>query len=81
MKPIQVPVEEIYVPVKLAKSLDETRVETVADDFIENGKMTPVRVRHDGERYVLVNGVHRLAACKALGEATITAYLVQATQH
>lgn len=81
MKPIQVPVDDIYVPVKLAKSLDEARVETVADAFIENGKMVPVRVRHDGERYVLVNGVHRLAACRALGEPTITAYLVQAMQH
>lgn len=81
MKPIQVPVDEIYVPVKLAKSLDNAKVETVADAFMENGKMIPVRVRHDGQRYVLVHGVHRLAACKALGEETITAYLVQAAQH
>jgi len=81
MKPIQVPVDEIYVPARLARELDGSKVETVADAFIENGKMTPVRVRHDGKRYVLVHGVHRLAACKALGEETITAYLVQAMQH
>jgi ParB-like chromosome segregation protein Spo0J len=81
MKPIQVPVEEIYVPTRLAHELDEVKVQTVADAFLENGKMTPVRVRHDGQRYVLVHGVHRLAACKALGEETITAYLVQALQH
>jgi ParB-like chromosome segregation protein Spo0J len=81
MKPIQVPIDEIYVPVKLARSLDQAKVQTVADSFIDDGKMMPVRVRRDGERYVLVNGVHRLAACKALGEATITAYLVQAMQH
>lgn len=81
MTPIQVPIDEIYVPTKLANAVDETRVEAVADAFIDEGKMTPVRVRHDGKRYVLVNGVHRLAACKALGEETITAYLVQAIQH
>jgi sulfiredoxin len=35
-------------------------------------------VRQDGARLVLVEGLHRLEACKALGETTIAGYLVQA---
>jgi hypothetical protein len=35
-------------------------------------------VRADGARFVLVEGLHRLEACKALGEATVAAILVQA---
>jgi hypothetical protein len=30
---------------------------------------------------VLVEGLHRLEACKALGETTIAGYLVQAAKH
>jgi len=81
METIQVAVEDIYVPSKLIRALDAGRVETWAGEYIENGKMTPIRVRHDGKRYVLVNGLNRLEAAKALGEETITAYLVRAAQH
>jgi hypothetical protein len=38
-------------------------------------------VRQDGERFVLVEGLHRLEACKRLGEETIVGYVVQARQH
>ncbi|MBL6946417.1 MAG: ParB N-terminal domain-containing protein [Rhodospirillales bacterium] len=81
MKTISIGVDEIYVPVKSAKNKDDAKIEAVADDFIESGKVTPIRVRHDGKRYVLVNGVNRLAALTALGEETITAFVVQAVQH
>ena len=81
METISVSVEEVYVPAKMRRSVDEARVESVAESFIENGRMTPIRVRRDGERLVLVNGVHRLEACRALGEETITAFIVQAVKH
>jgi ParB-like chromosome segregation protein Spo0J len=42
---------------------------------------SPISVRRDGERYVLVSGLHRLEACKALGESTITAIVVGAPKH
>jgi sulfiredoxin len=35
-------------------------------------------VRPDKNRYVLVSGLHRMEACRALGETTIVANLVQA---
>jgi ParB-like chromosome segregation protein Spo0J len=42
---------------------------------------TPIQVRNDGKRYVLVEGLHRLEAAKWLGETEIDAYLVQAKRH
>ncbi len=81
MKTITVALEDIYIPVKLAQSADPAKVEATAEAYIENGRVTPIRVRHDGKRYVLVNGVHRVAAFKALGETEIPAFLVQAIQH
>ena len=37
--------------------------------------------RADGARFVLVEGLHRLEAAKALGEATIVGYRVDARKH
>jgi ParB-like chromosome segregation protein Spo0J len=38
-------------------------------------------VRRDGQRFVLVAGLQRLEACKALGEETIAAIVVGSPQH
>jgi hypothetical protein len=35
--------------------------------------LSPILVRADGARFVLVEGLHRLEAAKALGEETIVA--------
>jgi ParB-like chromosome segregation protein Spo0J len=48
---------------------------------LEKGQTMPILVREDGERFVLVEGLHRLEACKSLGEQTILAFLVQARRH
>jgi len=45
------------------------------------GQQTPILVRADGTRFVLVEGLHRLEAAKALGEATIVGYRVEARKH
>jgi sulfiredoxin len=71
----------IYVPVKRAKTLDADRVAALAESILEAGLATPIQVRADGERFVLVEGLHRLEAMKALGETEIDAYLVQARKH
>jgi len=42
---------------------------------------TPIRVRRDGEAFVLVEGLHRLKAMEALGEEMIDGYLVHAQLH
>jgi ParB-like chromosome segregation protein Spo0J len=49
--------------------------------MLQVGQQTPILVRQDGERFVLVEGLHRLEACKQLGEDTIVGYLVQARRH
>ena len=75
-------IDRIYVPVKRAKELDPGKVEALAEDILERGQTTPISVRlerrPDGDRYVLVEGLHRLEALKALGEATVVGFLVQA---
>lgn len=67
----------IRVPVKRAKTLEPEKVAALAEDMLENGQKTPIMVREDGDRFVLVEGLHRLEAAKALGESKIDGYLVQ----
>jgi sulfiredoxin len=71
----------IRVPVKRAKTLDPGKVAQIAENILEEGQTTPIQVRTDGDRFVLVEGLHRLEAMKALGEKTINGYLVQARKH
>lgn len=81
MKVTTIPIGDVRVPVKRAKTLDPAKVAALAESILENGQTTPISVRADGDRYVLVEGLHRLEALKALGEATVAGYLVQARQH
>jgi sulfiredoxin len=74
-------IASIYVPVKRRATLDPKKVQAIAESILESGQQTPILVRQDGERFVLVEGLHRLEACKQLGEATIQGYLVQARRH
>jgi uncharacterized ParB-like nuclease family protein len=74
-------IANIYVPVKRRATLDPKKAQAIAESMLEVGQQTPILVRRDGERFVLVEGLHRLEACKQLGEATIVGYLVQARQH
>jgi sulfiredoxin len=75
------PIGEIYVPAKRAKTLDPDKVEALAQDILENGQTTPIRLRQGNDRYVLQEGLHRLEALKALGEETVEGYLVRARLH
>jgi sulfiredoxin len=81
MKREKIPIAEIYVPVKRRATLKPETVRELANNILENGQQTPILVRRDGDRFVLVEGLHRLEACKALGEETILGYLVQAAKH
>ena len=81
LKPEAVRLAEIYVPSKLRKTLDPRKVEVIAESVIEIGLQTPIQVRRDKDRYVLVTGLHRLEALRALGEETIQALIVRARLH
>ncbi len=74
-------IASIYVPVKRRATLDPKKVHEIAESILESGQQTPILVRQDGERFVLIEGLHRLEACKQLGEETIQGYLVQARRH
>jgi ParB-like chromosome segregation protein Spo0J len=74
-------IADIYVPVKRRATLKPDLVQEIAASMLEAGQQTPIQVRQDGKRLVLVEGLHRLEAAKALGETTILAYLVQARKH
>lgn len=81
MDSVQIPIAEIYVPVKRKNTLDPALVEALAKSIMEEGLKLPISVRRDKDRYVLVNGLHRLEACRALGEKTIESIVVRARQH
>jgi sulfiredoxin len=72
---------KIYVPTKRRTTLDAAKVAKIAESMLESGQTTPILVREDGERFVLVEGLHRLEACKSLGDEMILAFLVQARRH
>ena len=53
----------------------------IATSMLDKGQQAPILVRADGARFVLVEGLHRLEAAKALGEKTIFCFLVDAPRH
>jgi ParB-like chromosome segregation protein Spo0J len=81
MKREKFPIANIYVPTKRRTTLNPATVQELAASIMEKGQQDPILVRRDGERFVLVEGLHRLEACKALGETTILGFLVQARKH
>ena len=71
-------IADIYVPAKRRRTLKQATVDTLAESILEDGLKVPILVREDGSRYVLVEGLHRLEACRALGEEVINCTMVQA---
>jgi len=73
--PESLPIDQIYVPLKKRKTLRLEVVEEIAASILEIGQQVPILVRPDESRLVLLEGLHRLEACKALGETTILGVL------
>ncbi len=76
------PISDVRVPVKRKKTLDLAKVETLAEDILENGQTTPIQVR-EGKTggWVLIEGYHRLEALRALGEEKVEGFEVRARLH
>ena len=81
LKSVPINVAEIYIPAKRRALLDPDKVETMAENILENGQITPIQVRRGNDRYVLIDGLHRLEAMKALGESAVEALVVAARLH
>ena len=71
-------IENIYVPAKRRRTLDPVTVNAIAESMLEEGQRTPILVRQGNNRLVLIEGLHRLEACRSLGEETIVGLIVQA---
>jgi len=78
LKPVVLKIEEIYVPTERRKELDPQRLRSTAEEILEESEEQPIQVRRAKTGYVLVKGIHRLEARKALGETTIQAFIVGA---
>jgi hypothetical protein len=75
-KPEHIPIDRVYVPVKRRKDLNAEAVKRIAESILEVGQETPILVRRDKDRhFVLLDGLQRLEACKALGETAIMALI------
>jgi len=77
-KPESFPIDKIYVPVKRRKELKPDVVQDIAQSILDIGQQVPIHVRADEDRFILVEGLHRLEACRALGEGAILGLLVAA---
>jgi len=78
LKAVVVKIEDIYVPAERRKELDATKLEQVAQAIMEEDDEQPIHVRQGKGRYVLVKGIHRLEARKALGDNSIGVFIVGA---
>ena len=81
LKRENIPIANIYVPVKRRATLVPAKVEELTASILKDGLKTPILVRVDGARFVLVEGLHRLEAARALGETTIAGFRVDARKH
>ncbi len=81
MKRETFPIDKIYVPTERRKTRDQKRVDAIAESMLTHAQQTPILVRADGARFVLIEGLHRLEAAKALGEQTIVGFRVAARKH
>ena len=81
MKTEKFAIARIYVPARRRATFDPKKAQEIAESILQVGLKTPILVRQDGERFVLIEGLHRLEACKQLGEETIVGYLVHARRH
>jgi ParB family chromosome partitioning protein len=70
----EIDVDSIDVRGRL-RSVYAAKVAIIAGSMADenNGQLTPIKVRKAGDRYQLVTGAHRLAACKTLGWLVIQA--------
>lgn len=78
LKIVSVKIDEIYIPTARRGELDQRRLATVTESMLNGEDHKPIKVRSGKGRFVLIEGIHRLEASKALGETEIGAYIVQA---
>lgn len=81
LEKLTVAIADVRIPGKRGKTLDPEKVQSLAESIIDVGQTTPIQVRSEGAGYILIEGLHRLEALRALGETMVEAYLVRARLH
>jgi ParB-like chromosome segregation protein Spo0J len=81
LKAISVKIEDVYVPAGRRKELDADKLDQAIEGIMEDVELEPIQVRKGDGRYVLVKGIHRLEARKALGDINIQVFIVGARLH
>ncbi len=78
LKVIAVKIEDIYIPTARRNELDQSKVDEIVERMLNGDEEKPIKVRKGKGRLVLIQGVHRLEASRAVGESEIGAYIIQA---
>lgn len=73
---VEIPTDRIDLRAD-ARSIDGATVSGLVESISEVGLINPIRVRAAGDRWELIAGAHRLAACKQLDLAVIDAVVVE----
>jgi ParB-like nuclease domain len=76
--PQSFPIDKIHIPEKKRKALKPEVVEGLAESILDVGQQDAILVRREKDHFVLVDGLHRLEACRALGERAILGLLISA---
>lgn len=71
-------IDKIHIPEKKLKGLKPGVVQDLAQSMLDVGQTDAILVRREKDHFVLVDGLHRLEACKALGEPAILGLLISA---
>ncbi|MFQ5886785.1 MAG: ParB/RepB/Spo0J family partition protein [Anaerolineae bacterium] len=78
MRVIQVPIEHIAVPeVRVTAVYDEELQELLKESLEAAGQIQPIVVVKEGERYELVDGLHRLEEARKRGDLKIPAVIYE----
>ena len=77
-EPESFPIDKIRVPEKKRSGLKPEVVQDIAASILDIGQQDAILIRREKDHFVLVEGLHRLEACKALGEPAILGRVVSA---
>ena len=78
MKLRQVPVDLIDVPkVRVTAQYDEEMLALLKDSLASMGTVNPIILGANGERYEIIDGLHRLQEARARGEKTISSVIYE----
>jgi ParB-like chromosome segregation protein Spo0J len=81
LEKLSISIDDVRIPAKRGRTLDADKLELIAEDILAKGQLTPIQVRREGNSYILIEGLHRLEALRALGETMVEAYIVRARLH